>query len=57
MRKRITALAVVGLALLAFAVGCSDKQLDSAYQASLTQVAAQADSIRTLQSQIATEDR
>lgn len=52
MRKRITALAVAGVAILAFAVGCTDKQMESAYQASLTQVAAQADSIRMLQNQI-----
>lgn len=52
MNKRITAMTIAGIAIVAFAFGCSDKQMESAYQASMMQVAAQADSIRMLQSEI-----
>ncbi|MBK7092145.1 MAG: hypothetical protein IPH59_10590 [bacterium] len=52
MNRKITAIAVAGAAILAFAVGCTDKQMESAYQASLTQVAAQADSIRMLKNEM-----
>ena len=33
MNRKITAIAVAGIAILAFAVGCFDKKMESAYQA------------------------
>ena len=48
MKKKITAIAIAGLAIIAFAIGCSDKELQGQYQQTIVQMAAQADSIKAL---------
>jgi hypothetical protein len=48
MKKTITVLFAAGLTVIAVVAGCSNKDMELAYQQALTQSAAQADSIRTL---------
>lgn len=55
MRKMILAVTAAGLVALALLSGCTDKEMQAAYQQSLTTSAAQVDTIRMLRNTIQTK--
>lgn len=55
MKHRITALSIAGMLVLALVLGCTDKEMESQYRLTVSQLAAQADTIRQLRNTVQTK--
>ncbi|MGB5105304.1 MAG: hypothetical protein WBP29_01165 [Candidatus Zixiibacteriota bacterium] len=52
MNKRITALSIAVMLVLALVLGCTDKEMESQYKLTVSQLAAQADTIKQLRTTV-----